>query len=180
MMLFLQALWFLLPAGIANMAPVFASHLFPKWTCPVDGGKTIAGIRIFGDHKTLRGLASGIIFSTVTFGTQQIAYHEFVFIRNISILDYASTSVLMGTLMGAGALGGDLVKSFFKRRVSIAPGKSWFPFDQIDWILGTLLVVTPVARVSMALALTALTLSLVLSMLIRWIGFLIRLNTSPI
>jgi len=38
--------------------------------------------------------------------------------------------------MGAGALVGDLIKSFFKRKLKIDEGNAWFPFDQIDWIIG--------------------------------------------
>jgi CDP-diglyceride synthetase len=37
---------------------------------------------------------------------------------------------------------GDAVKSFFKRRLGITPGKSWFPFDQLDFVLGAILFVS--------------------------------------
>ena len=36
------------------------------------------------------------------------------------------------------ALGGDLIKSLFKRQVDIQPGQPWFPFDQCDWLIGVL------------------------------------------
>ena len=38
---------------------------------------------------------------------------------------------------------GDLVKSFWKRRVRVAPGRSWFPFDQIDYAVGALAALAP-------------------------------------
>ena len=38
--------------------------------------------------------------------------------------------------MGLGAGVGDAVKSFFKRRVGIAPGSSWLFFDQLDFFVG--------------------------------------------
>jgi CDP-2,3-bis-(O-geranylgeranyl)-sn-glycerol synthase len=41
-------------------------------------------------------------------------------------------------LLGFGALAGDSIKSFFKRRVGVKPGKRWFPFDQIDFVIGAL------------------------------------------
>ena len=37
-----------------------------------------------------------------------------------------------------GALGGDVIESFFKRRAGRNRGEDWIPFDQIDFILGVL------------------------------------------
>jgi CDP-2,3-bis-(O-geranylgeranyl)-sn-glycerol synthase len=37
-----------------------------------------------------------------------------------------------------GALLGDIIESFFKRRVGRKRGEDWIPFDQIDFILGVL------------------------------------------
>jgi len=37
-----------------------------------------------------------------------------------------------------GALLGDIVESFFKRRKGIERGKDWIPFDQLDFIIGVL------------------------------------------
>src|SRR5256885_14404478 len=50
-----QALWFFLPAFIANpMAVVFGGG------SPIDGGRSLSdGQRIFGDGKTWRGLIGG-------------------------------------------------------------------------------------------------------------------------
>lgn len=33
---------------------------------------------------------------------------------------------------------GDAVKSFFKRQRDMPPGSSWFPFDQLDFVIGAL------------------------------------------
>ena len=35
-----------------------------------------------------------------------------------------------------GALLGDIIESFFKRRIGKKRGEDWIPFDQIDFILG--------------------------------------------
>ena len=55
------ALWFFLPAGLANGAPVIANKvpLINKWITPLDFGKTWGGKRIFGSNKTWRGLVVG-------------------------------------------------------------------------------------------------------------------------
>ncbi|MEM3153941.1 MAG: CDP-archaeol synthase, partial [Candidatus Woesearchaeota archaeon] len=39
---------------------------------------------------------------------------------------------------GIGALLGDSIKSFFKRRLGILPGRPWIPFDQVDYAIGAL------------------------------------------
>jgi CDP-2,3-bis-(O-geranylgeranyl)-sn-glycerol synthase len=54
----------------------------------------------------------------------------------------------LGVRMGAGAMLGDSVKSFFKRRRRVAPGGTWIPFDQLDFVLGALVLVWP--RVALA------------------------------
>ena len=42
---------------------------------------------------------------------------------------------------GAGAMAGDVAKSFVKRRLGIAPGHPWIPWDQVDFALGALALV---------------------------------------
>ncbi|HEU4368357.1 MAG TPA: CDP-archaeol synthase [Methylomirabilota bacterium] len=43
-----------------------------------------------------------------------------------------------------GALVTTLVQhGFFKRRLGIAPGRPWLPFDQFDFVLGALSLVAP-------------------------------------
>lgn len=36
-------------------------------------------------------------------------------------------------------MSGDAVKSFFKRRMRIPPGRAWIPADELDFITGALL-----------------------------------------
>jgi CDP-2,3-bis-(O-geranylgeranyl)-sn-glycerol synthase len=42
-------------------------------------------------------------------------------------------------------MAGDAVKSFLKRRAGIRPGRPWIPFDQIDFVVGELVLVWTVA-----------------------------------
>ena len=35
-----------------------------------------------------------------------------------------------------------MLKSYFKRKLNIKPGKSWIPFDQLDFIIGGLLFIS--------------------------------------
>jgi CDP-2,3-bis-(O-geranylgeranyl)-sn-glycerol synthase len=114
----------LLPAGIANMTPVFLQKL--PYARPIDNGKTYKGRRITGDNKTWRGLCGGIIVGTLA------AFIEGIF------FEFSVTPLLWGVTISTGALIGDIVESMVKRRLNKKPGTAWHPFDEIDWLLGAL------------------------------------------
>lgn len=136
------ALWFFLPAGLANASPVFASRVpgLQKLGIPIDFGKTFKDKRIFGDHKTVRGFVVGTGTGLITGLLQYAAYSNSEWLQNMSLVEYKSAlwSAMLGIFLGFGALAGDAIKSFFKRQFSVPSGKSWFPFDQIDYIVGGL------------------------------------------
>jgi len=165
----LRALWLFLPAFVANMSPVFMAKLIPKWKAPIDGGRVGKdGQRILGPGKTWRGLVGGAVagalvavlmahvapaegaggwFAGLDFGlkghlvgcdaappanatTTTCVHHE-----HASLLAVAA----FGAVMGLMALVGDFVKSYFKRLRKIERGGSWFPFDQLDFVVFGLL-----------------------------------------
>lgn len=140
----LFALWFFLPAGLANAAPVFANKIpHSGWLAvPMDFGKHLRGRRIFGEHKTVRGLLSGIFIAILVVALQRYLYIHSDFFHNLSLyVNYQTINVLLlGFLFGFGALGFDAIKSFFKRQLGVKPGGTWFPFDQTDYIIGGLLL----------------------------------------
>lgn len=135
-MTMLEVIIFFIPAGVGNMAPVLAARipLMDRLAQPIDHGASWRGIRIFGDHKTYRGYVSGIILGALA----ATALHR------VGIFgDSLATTALMGAVLGFGALLGDSIKSFFKRRAHMPSGKSWFPFDQLDYIIGGLVCIAP-------------------------------------
>lgn len=130
--LLLKCLWLILPAGIANTAPVLIRSAWP-----IDFNRKFLGNPLLGSHKTWRGLIIGTVAGTLVFLLQQWLY-QFSAFERMSLVDYSGVSFFYGFLMASGALLGDIIKSFFKRRLGIRPGKNWFPFDNIDWIIGAL------------------------------------------
>lgn len=143
----LFAFWFFIPAGVANMVPVFAARLpvLARWNAPMDFGKTFRGKRIFGQHKTWRGLIAGAVMATITLWVQQYLVREYGWFAGAAGQAGYSTlpTLVLGSLFAIGALGGDAIKSFFKRQKGVAPGRSWFPFDQVDFIVGAGLATAP-------------------------------------
>jgi CDP-2,3-bis-(O-geranylgeranyl)-sn-glycerol synthase len=131
-----ESLLLFLPAGIANMAPLIANKLpyVNRWHTPMDFGHSFRGIRIFGANKTWRGLVSATIAGTLV----GALFHD-KFFPDIEW----STYLLQCAAISAGALIGDAAKSFFKRQRGVPPGSTWFPFDQIDFIIGALIFMLP-------------------------------------
>jgi CDP-2,3-bis-(O-geranylgeranyl)-sn-glycerol synthase len=127
----IKAFWFFGPAGLANIAPVIVKKI-DFLNSPVDFGKKFKGKRIFGSHKTFRGFFFGIIASILGVYLQML-----LDIRSINLIDYNNINIiLLGFLLGFGALFGDLIESFIKRQLSISPGKPFWFFDQVDWVFG--------------------------------------------
>ncbi len=132
-----KIIWLFLPMGFANMAPVLVKKI-NILNIPIDFNKKINGIPILGANKTIRGLIVATILGGIIFLLQKILF-DFEFFKSISIIDYQHIPWFAGMFMGFGAIFGDAIKSFFKRRFKINPGKSWIPFDQIDYVLGGIL-----------------------------------------
>lgn len=138
-----QSLYLFLPAYAANMAPVLAKrlNLFRSLARPLDGGARLGGQPLFGPHKTIRGFMLGFGAALVT------AFLQWAFARSGSVLRALSSEphevlspLLWGGALGGGALLGDLGKSFVKRRLGIPSGRRWFPWDQLDLVVGALLL----------------------------------------
>lgn len=173
-----QLFWLFLPAGFANMAPVlFHNHL--KWLAvPIDGGMEFGGKSLFGSHKTWRGLlVAGAVGGVLFLAQQALAYNlpETVYWSpfNITHLPW-----WFGIVFGLGAIGGDLVKSFFKRRVGIAPGHSWIPFDQIDFILGSGLVAQFFLLLTWQMWVLLIVVGLFAHITVKHIGFWLHIEKS--
>jgi CDP-2,3-bis-(O-geranylgeranyl)-sn-glycerol synthase len=143
----LFALWFMLPAAYANAAPILSSRmpLIRNWNARLDFGKHVNGRPLLGSHKTWRGLVSGMLVATVTLWIQQllVAHTGWAHIFTDGVAYADLPTLILGPLFGLGALGGDAIESFFKRRHGTKSGKSWFPYDQLDYIAGALLVSLP-------------------------------------
>ncbi|HLD88615.1 MAG TPA: CDP-2,3-bis-(O-geranylgeranyl)-sn-glycerol synthase [Candidatus Nanoarchaeia archaeon] len=131
----LKCVYFMLPAYFANMAPVFFRKI-KFLDIPIDVNKKFLGKPIFGKNKTYRGLFFGILLGFLVFLLQKSLSEQ---LNAISLIDYSSVPLILGILLSAGAIVGDLIKSFIKRRIRIKEGQPFIPFDQLDFALGALL-----------------------------------------
>ena len=180
----LFALWFLLPAAIANAAPIFAGKLpiLSKFDAPIDASRTWRDRRILGDHKTWRGIISGIVVATFILWLQQLLFIHYSWAQFVSgEINYTALPVLiLGPLFAIGALGGDAIESFFKRQRNIQSGKAWVPFDQLDYVIGSLVVSLFFVVLSPVQYLWIIAIWFLAHLLASYIGYTLGLKKDPI
>lgn len=123
------ALILIFPAYVANAIPVVLGG-----GQPIDFGKKMPdGKPVFGSHKTIRGFVAGVIAGTL------VAAAEYWLIPQLSPADFVlpyNFSILLGFMISFGALAGDLIHSFAKRRLKIAEGNPLPIVDQLDFVIG--------------------------------------------
>jgi len=165
--LIFSSLYFILPAYIANTFPV----LF-KWLplgAPINK-------QLLGENKTWRGFYTGY------FGALIVLFIQFYLQKSgtilaATLLNYENINLfLYAFLFGIGALTGDLIKSFFKRRLKIAPGQPWIPFDQLDLVIGSLIFLAPFYVPAWQVILTVLICTPLLHLGANWIAYKTKLK----
>lgn len=115
------ALLFIGPSYVANAAPLLLGG-----GRTLDGGRKLSdGQPIFGSHKTVRGVLAGVIAGTL------VGFGE-------SLID--PRLALGGIMISLGSVLGDLLGAFIKRRLRVEPGRAFPILDQLDFILGGLLL----------------------------------------
>ena len=125
----LQGFVWILPALIANMAPVLTAGIVKPLMQPIDGGaKAPDGRRWLGNGKTWNGLVSAVVFGALT------GYA-------LGIFGYGSWQT--GAFLGFWAIFGDLAGSFAKRRLGMPRGSNAGLLDSLDFISFALLAAVP-------------------------------------
>src|ERR1019366_198169 len=156
-------LYLMAPAYLANMTAPFA-RFWRGWNRPISE-------RWLGSHKTIVGGVAGICAALLAaFFQSRIHWRG-------SILDY-DRWVLLGLLLGVGPIGGDMAKSFVKRRVKIAPGDRRIPADPPDFGIGALLLIAPVAGLSWIDAALILAITFVGDILVNHVAFRLHIRDT--
>ncbi|MFX0104064.1 MAG: CDP-2,3-bis-(O-geranylgeranyl)-sn-glycerol synthase [Candidatus Hodarchaeota archaeon] len=163
--LLIFTLLFIVPAYISN-----ASMVITGGGKPIDGGRYFRdGRRILGDHKTWNGLKGPLyigipisfflfllfnflwmpisdIISDATAQGQYLLYNDpkifqYYFIGGEFPINFL-VLIIRIVLASYGAVVGDLIGSFLKRRFDIKSGAPFWIVDQLDFVLLALLFVS--------------------------------------
>ena len=130
----------------------------------MDFGKTFFdGKPLLGAHKTFRGFLAGIIVGTFVGLVQTVIYEQVLFQYEYGY--QFQYTIFLGFALSLGALSGDLIESFVKRRLNRSPGSSLPVADQIDFILGAFLFSIPVLPPSFTAALIILVITIPIHLL---------------
>ncbi|MEM4188336.1 MAG: CDP-2,3-bis-(O-geranylgeranyl)-sn-glycerol synthase [Candidatus Hadarchaeum sp.] len=161
--LIVAAIWFILPAYVANATPVVLGG-----GKPIDGGRTfIDGRPIFGPGKTIRGFISGLVAGFVLGVLQGLATGQ---------LHLYSA---LGFLLALGALMGDLLGSFIKRRVNLKRGSAAPVLDQLGFVVLALLFASPVSVPPWEIILIILIITPPIHLATNFIGHKLKLKDRP-
>jgi CDP-2,3-bis-(O-geranylgeranyl)-sn-glycerol synthase len=126
--LLISAFWLMLPAYLPNnCAVIFGGG------APLDFGKNFKdGRRVFGDGKTFRGTIGGTVCGIlVGLLLNQVA--PYLALPTFGS-GYSQLSVLFG--LSFGAMLGDILAAFIKRRLGLKRGDRFPVMDQLDFVIG--------------------------------------------
>lgn len=124
------AFWAMLPAYVPNNAAVLAGG-----GRPIDGGRTWGGRRLLGDGKTWRGTVMGTLAGVALAGGLNLL--EDVVSAAIGVVLPTFVPVAAIALAG-GAMLGDILASFLKRRTGRRRGAMFPGLDQLDFVVVSL------------------------------------------
>ncbi|MGB5275973.1 MAG: CDP-archaeol synthase [Gammaproteobacteria bacterium] len=109
---------------VANGTPVIIKKLLGQHLeLALDGGLNFFdGRRLFGPSKTVRGVVSAILATTLCAMLMELEWY-------------------IGTVIGSASIAGDLFSSFIKRRLNMPPSSMALGLDQVPESLLPLVVV---------------------------------------
>jgi CDP-2,3-bis-(O-geranylgeranyl)-sn-glycerol synthase len=158
----LIAVYVAIPSYVANSTPVVLGG-----GSPIDRGrKFVDGRRIFGANKTVRGFAFGLLLGSAA------GLAEAILFRNYLLAP-------AGVLASLGALLGDLFGAFLKRRLDIPPGHPLPVVDQLDFILGALVLISPLLKITTGAVFILVIATVPIHLLSNALAYVLRLKKRP-
>jgi CDP-2,3-bis-(O-geranylgeranyl)-sn-glycerol synthase len=123
-------IWAMLPAYIPNNVAVLGGG-----GPPIDGGRSWRGARILGDGKTWRGTAVGIAAGILVGFLLNALQSAVVSLAGLPLPRFSIAAILA---LPTGAMLGDILASFLKRRTGRKRGSAFPVVDQLDFVVVSL------------------------------------------
>jgi len=171
-----EAIWFILPAYAGNGLV----SLLKGRGHVIDGGKYFIDKKpLFGPGKTWEGLILGGLIAGLIGLIEHFSYPYLPWELSPVPLTIIPMSFFLGFVLGIGAMFGDLIGAFFKRRLGLKRGEPAILLDQIDFLIFAFIF----ASFFVKLKTEWFILLLVITPLIHWfacfIGYLLKLKREP-
>jgi CDP-2,3-bis-(O-geranylgeranyl)-sn-glycerol synthase len=172
-----EAIWLILPAFAANgLTPLMGMK---KGLHPIDFGRKLGDRRILGDGKSWEGLLFGSLVGLVIGSVMMFAYPFLPWGLSEIPLMISPMTPLLGFAIGFGALAGDTAGSFFKRRLGRERGAPLPFLDQLDFVIGALMVAAIFVTIKLEWILLLAVLTPVLHLAANVIGFRLKVKKTP-
>ena len=124
------AFWVMLPASVPNTAAVLTGG-----GRPIDGGRTWGGRRVLGDGKSWRGTAGGVLTGLALAGLLNLVAVDVGSALGVELPEFP---ILAAIGLAGGAMLGDILASFVKRRTGRERGAMFPGVDQLDFVVVSL------------------------------------------
>ncbi|SER10386.1 CDP-2,3-bis-(O-geranylgeranyl)-sn-glycerol synthase [Natrinema salaciae] len=124
------AFWAMLPAYVPNNAAVLAGG-----GQPIDGGRTWGEKRVLGDGKTWRGTAVGVAAGLALAAVLTALEPTVSDALGFAVPGFTPLAALG---LAGGAMLGDILASFLKRRTGRQRGAMFPGLDQLDFVVVSL------------------------------------------
>ncbi len=147
---------------VANGAPILAYKLLPNvGACPVDlGTRFFDGRPLLGESKTIRGLISS-------------------FVCTVILAPILGLNISIGIVISAGAMVGDLLSSFAKRRLGLQASDRALVLDQVPESLIPILFVYEYVDLSIIDTIILVSAFVVLELVLSPILFRLNIRRRP-
>jgi CDP-2,3-bis-(O-geranylgeranyl)-sn-glycerol synthase len=172
-----EAIWLILPAYAANgLTPLVGLR---KGLHPIDGGRRFKGGPLFGPGKTWEGLLFGTLMGGLIGLVEMLAYPYLPFSISTVSLVIVPMSLVLGLLLGLGAMLGDLGGSFIKRRLKIQRGRSAPVLDQLDFLTGALALSLFLLALKWEWVVLLAVITPIIHIAANMIGYLLKVKKQP-
>ena len=138
------------------------------------------GNRWIGDGVTWRGLIGGTFLGTIAgaiqgyFGPEiMLQFGQYI---TTPIAIGVTNGIIIGFLLGFGALIGDAIGSFIKRRVGIGRGKPAPLLDQLDFLVVSLLFASAVVKFDLKFIIISFALTLIIHLIANTGAYLLGIK----
>ncbi len=157
-----------LPLYVAN-----ASAVVSGGKTPLDFHRTLGdGEPLFGKGKTWKGTFVGIASGTFMGWIAAQAFPDMVILVSDSYLVYAF-------LLSVGAILGDIIGSFIKRRMKMKRGAPAHILDQLDFVIGGVLLSIAVSKPNWTGLILLVMITPFMHMAFNRIAYMLRIKNVP-
>ena len=172
-----EVVWILLPVYAANgLTPIMGRYVK---THPIDMGRMLGKGRLLGDGKSWEGLFFGTLMGILVAVVEMLAFPYLPWGMSLVALNIIAMTPLVGFLLGFGAMMGDVVASFFKRRMNRPRGSPVLFLDQLDFLAGAFVMLSLAVTLEVGWIILGTILTLVFHVVANIIAYKIGVKRNP-